>query len=68
MTIHIFFFIFSLKIDLDISAKQTVLMKCEDLFSTKIRKKKHQLKVLSAAIVVGLMSVQPFETLSDTYQ
>ena len=55
------FFLFSEKtspnISCELSAKQTMHMKCQDLFSLKNTKKKKK-KMLSAALVIGALMVK----------
>ena len=55
----LFFFYFSEKTSLDItcesSAKQTIHMNCQDLFSLK---NKQNIKMLSAAVVIGTVMVK----------
>ena len=54
------FFFFSEKTSLDISsessAKQTIHMKCQDLFSLKNKKKKKKLS--SVAVLIGALRVK----------
>ena len=56
---HSLFFYFSEKTSLDIScessAKQTIHMKCQDLFSLKNNNKK---KLSSAAVVIGALRIK----------
>ena len=57
----IFFFYFSEKTSLDIScessAKQTIHMKCQDMFPLKKKKIKKFKKLSSAAVVTGALRV-----------
>ena len=57
-----FFFIFSEKTSLDISCdssvKQTIHMKCQDLYSLKNKKNKIKKKMPSAAVVIGASRVK----------
>ena len=62
--ILIFFIIFPMKLSLDISCElsawQTIHMKCQDLFfvlKKKKKKKKKRFKMLSAANVIGPLKV-----------
>ena len=60
--ILIFFIIFPMKLSLDISCElsawQTIHMKCQDLFFCFEKKtKKKRFKMLSAAIVIGPLKV-----------
>ena len=58
---HSIFFYFSEKTSLDIScessAKQTIHIKCKDLFSLKNKKKNYK-KLSSAAVVIGALRVK----------
>ena len=57
-----FFFYFlektSLAISCESSAKQTIHMKCQDLFSLKNKKKIKNKKLSSAAVVIGALRVK----------
>ena len=53
----------SLDISCELSAKQMIHMKCQDLFSLKNNKKKNKKKLLSAVVVTGALRVKP-ETFS----